>query len=289
MSKIYITIIILTIILAGFMAYNRFAYLHVVVKFDNLEPFEKQVPVYYKGFKVGKSVKIYPDKNYINTYLKLKLAPADVQLPDNIIARLQKSNQTNYINLIPPDEASTTKIKEGDVIQGSVSKDINSILNDKLASGTIDSIIDNASNLMESSNTTVQELGAIFSQINDIISDVKGDIKKTTSNLAETSSNLKNISANLNNSLKKDTMENSAGNIEQSAKNIKEITDNLNSVTAQIDKTTVPIVNSVLCNTNCTMQNTAEITQGVKTTLKKHFGLGRLIFGRPIGNDCGCN
>ncbi len=264
------------------MAYNRFAYLHVVVKFDNLEPFEKQVPVYYKGFKVGKSVKIYPDKDYINTYLKLKLAPADVRLPDNIIAKLQKNNKTRYINLIPPDEASVAKIKEGDIIQGAVSKDINSILSEKLDAGTIDSIIDNASSLMESADTAVQELNTIFSQINGIIADIKSDIKISASNLAETSGNLKNISEDLKNSLNKDIMNNSVRNIEQSTKNIKEITDSLNSMTKQMDKATIPIINSVLCNTNNTMENTSRITGGIKNTLKKRFGFGRLIFGRTV-------
>ncbi len=259
--------------------------MHVVVKFDNLEPFDKQVPVYYKGFKVGKSVKIYPDKNYLNTYLKLKLAPADVQLPDNITAKLQKSNKTNYINLIPPEEASVTRIKEGDVIQGTAAKDINSLLSEKLSEGSLDTIIDNTSTLMESTNAAVKELGTIFSQVNEIMSDIKGDIKIASTNLAKTSANLENISSNLNSSLNEETMKNSVDNIEKSTQNIKEITTNLNSVSEQIDKVTIPAVNSVLCHTNSTVKNTNEITGGIKNTLKKNFGLGKLLFGKPVSNS----
>jgi len=286
MNKIYVVIIIFALLIAGFFVYNRFAYLNIIVKFDTLEPFQKQVPVYYKGFKVGKSVKIYPDKHYQNTYIKLQLTPADVELPRNIIAKLQTSRNTDFINLIPPEEAEVKKIKEGDIIEGTAEKDINGMLTDKLASGSLDSIVDNASNLMDSANQTVKELGIIFSQINEILADVKTDIKTTTSNLAKTTQNLENLSANVNNSLDSGTIDNSVNNIEQTTENIKGVTTNLNSITEQIDKVTIPSVNSILCQTHSTVKNTNEITHGIKHTLKKHMGLGRIIFGKPINN---CN
>ena len=127
MNRLYIVIVILTLILTGYFVYNKLAFLNVVVSFDELEPFEKQLPVYYKGFKVGKSVKVYPDKHYKNTFVKLKLYPADVELPNNISARIQKSKRTDYFNLIAPDEASVILLKDGDTIKGELNATIEGI------------------------------------------------------------------------------------------------------------------------------------------------------------------
>ena len=286
MKKFYIIIIILSSIVTGIFLYNRFAFLHVIVKFDNLEPFEKQVPVYYKGFKVGKSTKIYPDANYNNTFLNLQISPSDVRLPKNITAKLQKSASRGFINLIPPETASVEKIKDGDIIKGDTVKDINSMLSDKLASGSLDSIIDNSSNLLDSANQTVQELGGIFTQINEILTDTRKDIKTATSSLAKTTVNLENISTNLNNALNKDTLKNSSQNIEETTKNIKEISENLNSVSRQIDEVSMPLINSAVCNTNSTMKNVNEITKGIKNTLQKRLGLAKIMFGKPIDKKC---
>ena len=83
----------------------------------------------------------------------------------------------------------------------------------------------------------------------------------------------------MNSSLNKESLTNSVKNVENTTKS-------LSNITVQIDKTTMPVVNSVLCQTYSTVKNVNEITGGVKNTLKKHFGLGRLIFGKPINNEC---
>ena len=286
MNRLYIVIVILTLILTGYFVYNKLAFLNVVVSFDELEPFEKQLPVYYKGFKVVKSVKVYPDKHYKNTFVKLKLYPADVELPNNISARIQKSKRTDYFNLIAPDEASVILLKDGDTIKGELSKDINKILSEQLSDGSIDNIIDDASTLMESANVTVQNLGDVFAQISSILTEIRGDIILASSNIAKTTTNLENMSDNLNKSLDKESMTTSVGNIEQTTENIKDITSSLNDISIQIDKTTMPIVNSVLCQTYSTVKNTNEITGGIKNTLKKRLGLAKIMFGRPISNNC---
>ncbi len=286
MNRIYLIILIVTISIIGYLLYNKLAFLNIIVKFDNLEPVDKQMSVYYKGFKIGKTTKIYPDKNYQNTYLKLKISPHNINLPDNITAKVKKNTLNSYLNIEYPDAPSLTRIKNDDVIKGKSSRDLNSALNEKLGDEGIDKIVDDTTTLMESANVTVKNLGEVFSEINGIIKDMRGDILAASSNLAKTTSNLENISANLNNSLDKDTLKNSADNIEQTTENIKQITSELNNITMQIDKSTIPIVNSALCETNSAVRNVKEITHGVKNTLKKHLGLGRLIFGRPMSKNC---
>lgn len=286
MNRIYIIFLVFILSLIGFLIYNKFDHLNLIVKFSELEPFEKQLPVYYRGFKVGNSTRIYPDKHYKYTYVKLQVYPANVELPKNIRARVQQINKKDFINLIAPEDASVILLKNGDMIDGEISKDINKLLSDKLSSGGLDDIFNESTTLMESANVTVKNLGELFAQINSILTDVRGDIILASSNLAKTTTNLENISANLNTSLDKESMSNSVDNIEKTTENIKIITDDIKNITEQIDKATVPIVNSVLCQTNSTMKNANEITGGIKNTLKKHMGLGKVLFGKPISNEC---
>ncbi len=288
MKKLYVFFVL--VILAGifFLLYQKFAYLNIVVKFDDLEPLEKQMNVYYKGFKIGKTTKIYPDKNYQNTYLKLKIFPHNINLPENISARIKKSRNIAYISILYPDNPALSKIKNNVVIKGTLSKDINSILNEKFDDDGIDEIVDDATTLMESANITIQNLGDIFLEIDEIIKESKNDIRSTISSLADSAENLEQISSNLKESLKKEQMAKSIGNIEKTTENINEITKNLNKITYQIDNTTLPIVNSVLCETNSTVKNVDDITSGIKNTLKKRFGLGRIMFGKPIQDTQYC-
>ena len=54
MKKFVFTVLILFIIAIAFFIYEAVSYTTVVAKFNDLEPFEKQMNVYFKGFKIGK-------------------------------------------------------------------------------------------------------------------------------------------------------------------------------------------------------------------------------------------
>lgn len=282
MKKIYIIILSLTLVLIGFLIYNKFAYINVIIKFDELEPFEKQMNVYYKGFKVGRTTKIYPDRDYQNTFIEIKLYPYNINLPDNIEAKIKRTKTSAYINIIMPDSPSIKRISNSQIIKGKLTKDINSLLNDSFGEEGFDVIIDDATNLMETANVTIKNLGDIFLQVNDIITEIRGDINIAADNLAKTTVNLEKMSGNLSNGFDKKTVEESVKNIEETTKNMKEMSENLNKITMQIDKQTMPIVNSALCETNSTVKNINEITGGIKNTLKKRRGLSKILFGKPI-------
>lgn len=277
MNKIYITILLITLIILGIFLYNKLAFLNVVVKFDELEPFDKQMNVYYKGFKIGKTTKIYPDDEYKNTYIKLKISPHDIKLPSNIVAKIKKRKTKEFVNIIYPESPAIKYIQDNDIIKGDICKDINSILNDTIEENDVDEIIEETSSLIETANTTLQNLNKIFVQISTIIKNSENDIKITTQNLAKTTKNLENISTKLNNSLEEEELKNSISNIEESTENIKDITENIDNITAQIDEVTIPIVNSIACDGK-------EITNGIKNTLKKRLGLSKILFGKPISD-----
>ena len=118
--------------------------------------------VYYKGFKVGKTVKIYPDKEYTNTYLKLKIYPSDINLPNNITAKINKTKTKEYINIIYPESPSLKKIKDDDIIKGEITKDINSILNESIGKDEVDEIVEDASSLISTAKNTIENLDCVF-------------------------------------------------------------------------------------------------------------------------------
>ena len=279
MRKLVIIIILLLAILAGWFAYQKLAFLNILVKFDELEPFERRMNVYYKGFKIGKTTKIFPDKDYKNTYLRLKIHPHDIKLPENITAKILKKSSGGYVDIVYPDSPSLTRIKNNVIIKGTITKDISSILNEKLGEEGIEQIITNASGLVENANNAVGTLNGIFSDIREILKDIRPQINASAKNLTITTKNIKEMSSNLNSSMDKETME-------KTVKSIEEATNNVNEITYQINKVSIPMINNVICETNSTMKNVKEITGGVKNTLKKHFGLGRLIFGKPINDEC---
>lgn len=275
MKKLIILLTLLLLAGFGYWLYHQFEFVNVLVKFDELEPFERNMNVYFKGFKVGKTTKIYPNKDYTNTYLKVRLKAARANFPSNITMNIKKKKTGGYLNIVVPDNPSLKQLKNNDEIAGFVTRDISSLLEGE----NIQNIVEDADSLLESTNTAVQSLNGIFIQIQEIIADNRASINLAVKNLAETSANLNKVSANLEKSLEGDSVSNSIGNIEQTTANIKEITE-------QIDKSTVPIVNSVLCETHSTVKGAKEITNGVKNTLKKRMGLGRLLFGKPISDEC---
>lgn len=277
MNKIYIITLIITLSIIGIFLYNKLAFLNIIVKFDELEPFEKQMNVYYKGFKIGKTTRIYPDENYQNTYIKLKIAPHNIKLPNNIIAKIQKKKAKEYINIIYPEAPAIKNIEENDIIKGNICKNINSILNNTIEENDVDEIIDETSSLIESANITIQNLNKIFVQANEIIENSKNDINITTKNIAKTTENLERISRKLDNSIEEENLNSAILNINETTENIKEISQNINNTTKQIDEVTIPIINSITCDGK-------EITNGIKKTLRKRLGLTKLLFGKPISD-----
>jgi methyl-accepting chemotaxis protein len=205
----------------------------------------------------------------------LKLKAKKAKFPKNIWANIKKKKTGGYVDIEYPDEPSLIKLKNNDEISGFITKDISSLLEDE----NLQDIIDDTGSLVENASVAVQNLNGIFLEVRTIISDNRNNIDLIIKNLADMSSNLKNMSVKLD-----DTLSNE--NINSSMENINTATENIKQITSQVDNTTIPIVNRILCETYSTSKNAKEITGGVKNTLKKKMGLSRLMFGKPISDDC---
>lgn len=282
MARLRTIMIILITLITLFLLYAKFAFINIVVKFDELEQFEKQMNVYFKGFKIGKTTKIYPDADYQNTYLNMRLYRGKINLPSNATVKIRKVHSGTYVDVIYPDNPSLTKLRENDEIKGFITKDINELLQEKFNNENIDVIVDDAASLIDNASKAIESLNGIFVEVRGVITDVRPDIKVVASNIAQTSINLRKTSLIVKNMVEADPTKQSFLNIIDSTKNIKEITTNIEDITQQINNVTIPLTNNVLCETQGIMSNVNEISTGVKNTLKKHFGFGRLFFGKPV-------
>ena len=266
--RIILAIIGLTIvILTGMFIYNTFFFLRISVKFEDLEPFNGNIPVYYKGFKIGSSDKI----------------------PQNIKAALKTSDNKQYIKILYPDSPTVARLKQGNIIEGKYNKNLDNIIDDTLNGENGEDIMGSASNLMENANNTVTSLGNVFDEITGILQDIRPHVKVSVANIEKTTTHLSNVADNLDNALGRTPTKNSVDNIEATTENLKKMTSDLNYITTQIDEVSVPIINSILCDTNYEMKNTKEITHGIKCTLKKKMGMMKLFFGKPMDKCENCN
>ena len=268
MKKFIILLILIIAIGTGFYIYDRFTHKNVVIKFEDLEPLEKKLPVYLKGFRIGKTTKIYPSNDFENTYVNIKLKSKHLNLPKNVTAKIIKGKIGSYINIVYPESPSIARLKENDEIVGKRTKDLNNLINERFIDEELEGIVENATNLIENANIAVQNLGVIFKQISEIITETRPEINKSMKNLTISTTNLKEVSKKINNGISQDNITNSIENIEE--------------ITNQINNETIPTVNSILCETNEASRNVKEITKGIKKTLKERMGLAKFLFGRPV-------
>ena len=231
--------------------------------------------IYFKGFKIGKTVKIYPNEDYTNTFLKLKLKRSKTRFPKNIVANIRKKKSGGYVDIVFPDDPAIAKLKNNDEIKGNITNDISSLLE----SENIEDIVVETESLLESANSAIQNLNNIFVEVNKIIVDNRSNIDEIISNCSKTSKNFNEMSEKLNFAVDKNKLETSVDNISS-------ITMNVSNITSQVDDVTLPILNSILCETNHTVKNMNEISSGVKKTLMKKMGMSRLLLGRPISDAC---
>ena len=74
----------------------------VTIHFKDLEPLEHHLPVYYNGFKLGHTTKIYPDKDFQSTLVDIRIILKGLELPANMSAILRRKDKKDYIELEYP-------------------------------------------------------------------------------------------------------------------------------------------------------------------------------------------
>ena len=290
MNKLLIIFIAVLISIAGiWYGIYRLNNLKVTAVFDELEPFPHNINVYYKGFRLGRSTRIYPSKDFTQTYVDMNLHMDNFSLPDNITAKVKTKNKRDYIELIYPDMPSVRYLKNHDKIKGAKGVNFASFIQDQADSGGLDDLSENLSETVEDAGETMKALTDLFHTANDILVDLRPSLKEsgenlaiTTRNLTVATDNIANVSKSLNRSAKPKILDNTFSNIELITRNLELTTSNTALLTKRADSETVLLLNCLIKNANKVVLNINDIIKGFKVTLSKRFGGMRLIFGKPL-------
>lgn len=293
MNNLYKSLIlsgVLIIIAVSYYIYRSNTY--VTAEFKNLRPFHNRAPIYYNGFKIGRVVKVRPNKTYTATIVTMELHPQDLKLPVNISVHLKKEkdrndNKYDYIDIIYPKDPSIYYLKDGDRVAGKTTVDLETYLANQDPE-SLEAMKADAAETIKNLNITVQTLGDLFATLNSMAGEVKPNVVKASSALSESSSNFVKISQNVdsmtgnfNDVLSKDNMSSATNDVLVVGDNIKNMTGQLNKTIPQLG-CTINEINKVLCNID-------EMTSGLNCTMRKPFGGLRLIFGSPVSNKkCKC-
>ena len=285
--KIHISILfILALTLWGL---NNMTHKHITAEFTELAPFSRNMPVYYKGFKVGKSVSIKPNKNYTATRIRLVLYPADLVLPANIIARVKKRDKEfDYIEIEYPTSPAIKKLRSGDLIEGKTSIDFKDILQQQADSGALDEVGDKLSDVLDSVKHTSDALTGLFEILQETVAQNQQNLKTTTSNLAKMSQNVNNLTYKVDDSLTQKQLKNisnrlslTSNHLERTTRNLENITKNINDSTQSLNQTMNGISTSVE-NVSGITCDVRKITYGLSNTMQKNFSGFRLLFGKAV-------
>ena len=292
--KFWNKILLIVLLVCFYIAIKMLTNIYITVQFDELAPFEANMPVYYKGFKVGRTRSIKPSKDFKHTLVKIVINYKDLRLPKNTTALVkkidkgEKEGRFDYIELEYPDSPSLYYLKTGSLIKGKTSLDWNTLIAQQADKGKLDDISNSISDLLDSLKATSDSLGTVFGTINEILAENRPNIMNATTNLSMTTNNLQEVSLKMNNSVPQERLNNttsgfegSSVNIDEATKNLKEVSQNLNHMMPYIDATIVDI-NSTVCNVN-------QITAGILETLQKRLGLMKLLIGKPINKKNCCD
>ena len=283
-KKFYTLILGLVLIFVCFKIYNLINYTHIIVKFKELRPYPKQIPVYYKGIKIGKAKENTHSQDLQHTLVKISIKHKKLNFPDNIEVYLNKQENNNisfdYLEIIYPKEPSKRKLKNRDIIKGTALVDFDDYMSNHHPDD-LETIRRNLTESSENLNNMLEGLSTIFVLLNDILEENRNNLHETTKNLSNTTKNLNIITSKINNSIEDKSLNNTFKNIEHSSNNFNDISINLINTTNKINKL-MPEIDSTLCQIYSIAENTNCITKGIQNTLKKQFGGTRLFFGKVI-------
>ncbi len=277
--KTKVIIIILLIIFSIFKLIDL-SHMRITAVFNELEPFSN-IFVYYKGFKIGKAIKVTPSKDFLTTHVTIALNSWRYNLPQNIkikVQKAQKDNDVDYMEIIYPSSPTIARIKYGDKIEGSISHDLSDLISDVANGKSFDEIKGNANNLLSSANDVAQSLSIFIDELTSILKEIRPDIKTSFKNFNAMSANLNLTAQKLEHSINDEHISNSILNFQNTSKNFE-------GTSVLINSKTIPTINATICSLKSLLDNINEIVRGVGKTLQKRMGGARLIFGTAVDKD----
>ena len=280
MNKKYIYAIL--IIILFFYVFYLLGTTKITVQFKELEPFRHHLPVYYNGFKLGHTTKVYPDKDYQSTMVDLRIVPKHLVLPANTTAILKRKDKKDYIELEYPKTPYVENLRHKDVIKGELGVNFERFLQNQSESGGLDEVKENLNTTIISLGQTFDAITDMVNEANSILKDARPLIQDSIENVNKTSKNLADSSFEIKESLQKGYIDRALYNFEQTSNNLVLTTKNTSGFTDGLNKQSSVLLNCLLKNLNIVVNNINKIVVGIGNTLSKKMGGLRLIFGKTM-------
>jgi ABC-type transporter Mla subunit MlaD len=286
-------ILIIVILFLGFVFmyfYNSANY--VIIRFDELGALTKNMVAYYNGFKIGKIVRIDPDKDFKHTLVKVNLTHKDLNLPQNTTVHVENfPNGELYLEFLYPSSPSFKTIKRGDILEGVAPYSLEQFMLGQNISGVSDIVSLHVIKALNATEIANMEMTKFFHNTSGLINEnrkgVKASVDNTkamTKSLAQMAENLNQTSKNINQVSKKLNSALDEAILKDTTSNIKVTTENISKATKDIDKT-MQKIDDTISHANATAENLNVITEGVKATLSKKFAGMRIMFGTPVNQE----
>ena len=254
----------------------------ITIHFKDLEPLRQHLPVYYNGFKLGHTTKVYPDKDYQSTMVDIRIVFKNLELPANTSAILRRKDKKDYIELEYPKAPSIEKLKQGNIIEGHLGINFENFLQNQAESGGLDEIKQNVNDTIASAGATFDALTQMIEVTTEILKDAQPLIQDSINNLNLTSKNLADSSFEIKKSIKKGYIDKTLYNFEKISDNFILTSQNTNDFTYSLNKESSMLFNCVLKNLNIVIKNINSIITGLGNTISKKFGGLRLFFGKSL-------
>ena len=281
MYKKYFAITLLVIVSLFYLFYV-IGTTKITVCFKELEPFKHNIPVYYKGFKLGHTTKIYPGKDYKTTMVDMRILLKNLELPSNVTATMRRKDKNDYIEIVYPNSPYIEKLRNRDIIEGHLGSNFEHYLQEQANNGGLDEIKNNVNNTIVSAGETFNALTDMINTVSYILEDVRPAIKESADNLNIATQELVMSTKNIRTSLEKGYLDKTLYNFEQTSNNLVGSTKNINGFTSNVNEKSINLLNCLLANLNVVVNNVNEIVIGIGNTLRKRFGGLRLVFGKTL-------
>jgi ABC-type transporter Mla subunit MlaD len=281
MIKKHIFIFVIVILLINYLLYI-ICTTKVTICFEDFEPFKQHLKVYYNGFKLGHTTKIYPSNDFKATMVDTRLLMRKLELPANTYAVMRRRDKKDYIELEYPAAPYIEKLKNKDVIKGHMGVNFENFLQEQAEGGGLDEIKNNVNTTIVSAGQTFDALTQMLNVLTGILEDVRPSINDTVLNVNSASKSLAKVSVNLQKTVEKGYIDTTLLNLQETSGNLVLTTENFGGFSDSLNKKSTILTNCLLKNLNIVVCNMNEIIIGVGNTLKKRFGGLRLFFGKTI-------
>ena len=167
MNKKYI-ISGLLIIITLFYLFYIIGTTKITIHFKDLEPLKHHLPVYYNGFKLGHTTKVYPSKDYKSTMVDIRIVTKNLKLPANTTATLRRKDKKDYIELEYPNAPYIAHLHHKDIIEGYLGINFEHYLQDQAENGGLDEIKANVNQTIKSAGQTFDALTQMINKIDKV-------------------------------------------------------------------------------------------------------------------------